>query len=183
MKGGPDGFVRCLIFSLLPVSRMDSLSRLEQSITFAASEIWQAPHLFQKRNQQLWIELDRVKKFTNSVTKVWNFFCHESLTPPQVTVRAVIPESRLACYVDSAYDVERELEYLNAGDAPQPAVKVSDATEPWMLPEVEELCRKFVTPTRVVHSVSVAQWMQKSYPSLVKKCQRFDPGGCEAHFH
>lgn len=40
---------------------MDSLTPIELSVAFAADAVWQTPSPFQKKSQELWIELNRVK--------------------------------------------------------------------------------------------------------------------------
>lgn len=106
-----------------------------------------------------------------------------------VTVRDVIPQSKLALYGNYRYDNDRESVYSR--EQPRSTKRedrrsgriFSDGTEtePWMLPEVErefeKLTRNRLRPYdlyngfRPVELVEVEESIGKKYPVLAKKCQ------------
>lgn len=102
-----------------------------------------------------------------------------------VTVRDVIPQSRLALYGNYPYDNDREAMYNREKSfrcpEERPVFRNDPDPEPWMLPEVErefgKLIRHCSRPYdlyngfKPVELVEVEESIRKKYPVLAKKCQ------------
>lgn len=102
-----------------------------------------------------------------------------------MTVRDVIPQSRLALYGNYPYDNDREAMYNREKSfrlpEERPVFRNEPDPEPWMLPEVEKkfikLIRNCSRPYdlyngfKPVELVEVEESIRKKYPVLAKKCQ------------
>lgn len=109
-----------------------------------------------------------------------------------MTVRDVIPQSRLAQYGNFSYDNDREMIY----NREKPGEKVDEERkireqgrfEPWMLPEVENefrrLTRNCAQPYdlyngfKPVDCIQIEESIKQKYPMLTKRCQPIVIGNC-----
>lgn len=114
---------------------------------------------------------------------VGTFVCQVGEKGKVVTVRDVIPQSRLSQYGNYPYDNGREMMYNREKPLqyPEDHVHEDNGREPWMLQEVEQefkrLTRNCSQPYdlyngfKPVDCVEVEESIKDKYPVLAKRCQ------------
>ncbi|KAK6630053.1 hypothetical protein RUM44_005451 [Polyplax serrata] len=131
---------------------------------------------FQKCSDKLWVKLNYLKEKKH----------HQVGEKGKVvTVRDVIPQSKLARYGHYLYDNTREMMYNREKPfqflEEQTKSRGEDAAEPWMSMDVEQEFRRLTKNCsqpydlyygfKPIDCVEVEESIQQKYPVLAKKCQ------------